>query len=168
MPAVRPETEGPARRFRPADLDACLAIFDGNVPAFFAASERPTFEAYLERPPDHYLVVANDEHVIVACGGYRLVPQERLAKLRWGMVARPHHHRGWGRRLLRIRLRAIGAAPDIERITVATSPSAAGFYLREGFVEVRRQVDGILRGIDAIWLALELSDPLREMLRQEA
>ena len=32
------------RPYAPADLDACLAVFDTNRPRYFISSERPAFQ----------------------------------------------------------------------------------------------------------------------------
>ena len=40
------------RPYVATDLTACLAVFDGNVPDFFAPAEREEFRAYLLALPD--------------------------------------------------------------------------------------------------------------------
>ncbi|MDB5218237.1 MAG: family N-acetyltransferase, partial [Myxococcaceae bacterium] len=35
------------RPYEPADRDACLVVFDSNVPAFFAPHEREGFASFL-------------------------------------------------------------------------------------------------------------------------
>ncbi|MEA5123846.1 hypothetical protein [Xanthomonas floridensis] len=37
------------RPYRPADLAACLALFDGNTPGFFTAEARGHFARYLRQ-----------------------------------------------------------------------------------------------------------------------
>jgi ubiquinone/menaquinone biosynthesis C-methylase UbiE len=73
------------RNFAPADLSACLAIFDSNVPEFFVPAERAAFASFLAALPGPYLVVQQAGEV-VACGGYAVEPGTATADLCWGMV----------------------------------------------------------------------------------
>jgi len=79
--------------FRPytaADRAACLAIFDTNVPAYFAADERESFAAFLDRGHDYY-VLCDGDGAPVGCGGVRVRPDGRTAILRWGMIRAERH-----------------------------------------------------------------------------
>lgn len=144
-----------ARPFTPADREACLALFDSNVPEFFALHERAEFETWLGQPFDsgefgEYFVL-EDASRIVACGGVWLDPQtpERPAGLSWGMVAREAHRRGYGSALLHFRLerlRALGAA----EAHLDTSQHSAPFFARSGFREVRRVPGGYGPGLDRV------------------
>ncbi len=65
--------------FRPYTTDdyaACLAIFDSNVPMFFAPEERAEFSAFPGKPQGAYFVLVDDGGgglwrvaVIAKCGG---------------------------------------------------------------------------------------------------
>jgi hypothetical protein len=61
------------REYTTGDRDACLAVFDSNVPRFFTPAEREEYAAFLDAPlPGPYLVVEDEAGVVVGCGGYAL------------------------------------------------------------------------------------------------
>src|SRR5258706_16392477 len=103
--------------YTPADEQDCLAIFDSNTPAFFAVQERETFQAFLHRltAPYSYFVARDDAEKIVACGGIKLDPSNRLAKLRWDMVAGTYHGRKNGTFLTVSRLQGCCEPGGIQR-----------------------------------------------------
>ena len=81
------------RDFVPKDRDACLAVFDSNVPTYLAPEERVEFFEFLDDVNDRdcrYLVLVQDGSV-VACGGLYIEPHEHTAALSWGMVDRTLH-----------------------------------------------------------------------------
>jgi GNAT superfamily N-acetyltransferase len=123
------------RSYLPVDRDACLAIFDSNTPQFFDPGERATFEAFLDRPDGHYVVMEH-EGALVGCGGYTITAEERLASLVWGMVRRDSHKLGLGRYLLLFR--------------------AAPFFERQGFKVIRVVPDGYGNGLDRVEMVKKL------------
>ncbi|MEK9212812.1 GNAT family N-acetyltransferase [Sphingomonas sp. 2378] len=66
-------SEDVIRAYRAADRDACLALFDGNTPGFFAPSERADFVRFLERHAAEWAF-----QVIHRQGLGRLLTQARL------------------------------------------------------------------------------------------
>jgi GNAT superfamily N-acetyltransferase len=149
------------RPYAPSDAPACLAIFDGNTPRFFAPSERGEFAAYLAAPGGGLLVAEAPGAGVVGVGGYYLraaggsAPEGGLA---WGMVARAWHRRGVGGALLAARLDALwrqgaGAA------SVRTSQHSRGFFERAGFALVRAVPGGFGPGIDLVELRLPAPAP---------
>ncbi|KEF35024.1 hypothetical protein RDMS_04295 [Deinococcus sp. RL] len=139
----------PIRPYAPEDRAACLALFDANVPDFFAPHERAEFETWLQDPGEYF--VLEDGGQVVACGGVWLGPEDRgrPAGLSWGMVARNAQRRGYGSQLLRFRLerlRALGA----REVHLDTSQHSAPFFARFGFREVRRVPGGYGPGLDRV------------------
>ena len=51
------------------DKNACLALFDSNVPDFFDPTERDLFVDFLDRPKGQYFCIEKDGR-IVGCGGF--------------------------------------------------------------------------------------------------
>ena len=49
------------RNFIPAELTACLTVFDSNVPEFFVPAERQGFASYLAALPGPYQLVVDHE-----------------------------------------------------------------------------------------------------------
>ena len=142
--------------YTPQDRLACLGIFDGNTPEFFAPSERTEFAAFLDAATENYLVLESANGVIIGCGGYYVKSAGGIAGLAWGMVARAWHKRGFGRVLLEARLLLLRRSPDAALVRVSTSQHSRGFFERCGFRAVRVVPDGYAPGIDRVELDLAL------------
>jgi uncharacterized protein (TIGR02246 family) len=120
------------RDYLPSDRDACLAIFDSNVPLYFGAAERGEFAAFLADLRCRYLV-AEVDGAIVGCGGFYIVREGRHGGLAWGMVACAWQRRGIGARLLQTRLDWLSREPSIDGVRINTSQHTAAFFERFGF-----------------------------------
>ncbi len=143
------------RDYQTDDREGCLALLDANTPDYFAAVERPAFEAFLDDIPGTYLVL-EDAGRVVGCGGYIPLPETRVAHTSWGMVHPDYKGRGLGKRLFEARIEAVKARRDADRIRVVTSPQTASFFVQYGFKETRREKDGNAPGIDLVEMWLEL------------
>ena len=85
------------RPWRDDDRDSGLALFDSNVPRFFAAQERADFIEFIEELPGPYLIALDGEGVAVGCGGYAAHDKKPgTAALCWGMIRGDAHGQGWG------------------------------------------------------------------------
>jgi tetratricopeptide (TPR) repeat protein len=136
------------RDYREADRAACLAIFDSNVPNYFAAHERIDFIAFLDDLPGPYLVI-EDRGTIVACGGFaRHESEPHVITLCWGIVDQGHHKKGLGKMLLVERLRRLIATYAEQDIVVYTSQHTAGFFARHGFETSHILRDHFAPGLD--------------------
>ncbi|NTT84677.1 GNAT family N-acetyltransferase [Tabrizicola fusiformis] len=144
------------RPFRPDDITACLALFDGNCPRFFAPSEREEFASFLTapRPSDAPYLVLEDEGDILACGGIEISGPD--AHLTWGMVARDRHGQRLGTRLTEARLALARTLPGVERLILSTSQHTQGFYAGFGFAVTAHTPDGFGPGLDRVDMALLL------------
>lgn len=144
------------RRYRIADKPACLAIFDSNVRAYFDASERDDFAAFLDDPDGEYLVLEQDGAVI-GCGGY--AREERgQARFTWGMVDGNHHGAGHGQRLAEYRLQKIAASGDFAETELFTTPKVAPFFAKFGFAEAEIVKDGFAPGMDKVQMIRDMSE----------
>lgn len=141
------------RAYAPADRDACLALFDTNVPRYFAAHERADFGRFLDALPGPYFVV-EDGGAIVACGGYAAESEPGVVALCWGMVDGSRHRRGIGSLLTAERVRRAAADGACDAVTIRTSQHTAAFYARFGFVATRTVADGHAPGIDLVEMRL--------------
>lgn len=144
------------RPFQPADAEACLRVFDGNVPEFFAPEERGVFRDHLSAIDGraHRYVVLLVGGEIRACGGISL--SGATARLTWGIVARDGQGRGLGARLLSERLAILSGLPAIRRVALSTGTRTVGFYERAGFRLLRIVPDGFAAGLAACEMALSL------------
>ena len=147
-----------ARQYEAGDRDACLAVFDSNVPRYFRTAERADFGAFVEALPGPYLVL-EDERRIVACGGYALREGAGIADLCWGMVARDRHRSGLGRELTRARMDAARRHPGVRELALETSQLTTAFYERLGFEIVDVTPDGYAEGLDRCTMRLRLGEP---------
>jgi N-acetylglutamate synthase-like GNAT family acetyltransferase len=143
------------RAYRAEDRDGCLAVFDSNVPDFFAEAERGEFAAFLEKNAWPYVVMEH-EGAVVGCGGWVPEGDGRTMSMTWGMVRGGMHGLGLGRLLLLHRLREITKAGGCERVRLATSQRTAGFFAKQGFKVVDAVKDGFAPGIDRVEMAMKL------------
>lgn len=136
------------RDFVAADVEACLAVFDSNVPDYFHEAEREEFAAFLGALPGPYLVLVDAVGEVVGCGGYARVAGTGRADLCWGMVANSAHRKGLGRALTQARIDRVLADPAVTEIVLNTSQHTVGFYERMGFETVAVTPDGYAPGLD--------------------
>ena len=144
------------RAYRPGDRNACLAVFDSNVPDFFVPSERDEFAAFLDDLPGPYLVLADPAGAVVGCGGWAVEEGALHADLCWGMVHRDRHGEGLGRRLAEARIDAVRESGGVASVRLHTSQHTTGFYERLGFELAGVEDDGYAPGLHRCDLRLEL------------
>ena len=143
------------RPYGPRDRDACLALFDSNVPEFFQAWERPAMEAFLDALPGPYLVV-EDGAEVVACGGVAS-EGDGVASLCWTVVRRERQGEGVGRRLLEACHTEARQLPGVRRIRLDTIPTVAPFFRKLGYRVVSVDTDGYAPGMDRVNMAMGLA-----------
>ena len=136
---------------------ACLALFDSNVPQYFAESERSQYSTFLDDLPCRYLLLSSPRDGVVAAGGWYVTDEPKIGGLAWGLVDHARQHRGFGTELLRIRLRHLQASGVIT-VRVRTSPPARGFYEHAGF-RLARVVSQGFAGSDLVELHLTMPQP---------
>lgn len=141
------------RAFARRDFDACLALFDGNVPDFFAAEERAEFAGFLSAGPLTPYLVLEQAGAVVAAGGVS-PGAAGWVTLDWGMVARPRQGQGLGRRLMAARLVMARALPGACGLRLKTSQKTRGFYEGFGFRAGAVVPDGFGPGLDAVTMTL--------------
>ena len=144
------------RPYTAADREACLAVFDSNVPRYFIRAERDTFAKFLDELPGPYLVIEDDDGNVVGCGGYAQGEEPGRADLCWGMVRQDKHRRGFGRTLIHARIDAAKRDAAVRVIALNTSQHTTGFYERFGFHVTGREPDGYGPGLDRCEMRLEL------------
>ncbi len=151
------------RRYTQEDREACLALFDSNVPEFFVPAEREGFDAFLVDMPVTYFVLEN-ENEIVACGG--VATREGEARMCWGIVGRAHHGEKIGTWLLLERLVA-GVELGATRAGLDTIPKTVPFFERFGFRVVREVENGYGPGIHRRDMQLDFDPVSVAKLREQ-
>ncbi len=81
------------RPYEASDYEACLALFESNMPKYFLPEEKPDFTGWLKKYENngpyepgciaHYFVVEEDG-VAVACGGLYMEPHNSISGMIWG------------------------------------------------------------------------------------
>lgn len=153
---MRGRAEVTIRPYAQSDFAACLALFDGNVPEFFAPAERAEFEGFLEDGPATAYLVLEKDGAVVACGGVSRDPSG-WAVLDWGMVARSQQRSGLGRMLLAERLVLARGMPGVRGMRLKTSQKTSGFYEVFGFRVAGVVPDGFGPGLDGVAMELAFS-----------
>lgn len=151
----REDRDLPTVRLYAEDREACLAIFNTNVPKFFAPSEREQFAAFLDVLPGPYFVCEHGTELI-GCAGYAR-NGDGSASLCWGMIRRDWHGRGVGRLLLERRLEAIREDHTIKLVIMNTSQHTVAFFQKFGFQIEQVIPDGYSAGLDRYELRLLLN-----------
>ena len=127
------------RGYQPADRDACVALFDANCPAFFAANERAGFVNFLSTAAGNYELCLIDQQV---AGAYGLGPHSSggLA-LRWIVLSPQVHGHGVGTRIMHRVLETVRAR-GVPQLHIAASHRSAPFFAKFGAQELATIPDG--------------------------
>ncbi|WP_296247840.1 GNAT family N-acetyltransferase [uncultured Stenotrophomonas sp.] len=146
------------RLYQPADANACLSLFDSNVPKYFTLAERADFEQFLQRDAQgcDYQLIEHDDRV-VACGGLA-IRNDGVAVFCWGMVEHSVHRQGFGRQLSLARLQQARQSPNAKRVELSTSQHTQDFYAQLGFSVTRIVANGHGPGLDAVEMVLVLRE----------
>jgi ribosomal-protein-alanine N-acetyltransferase len=129
------------RLYQPEDKKACIELFKGNMPEYFATSELPEFEQWLDtletkklnqkNPGVEQYFVAEVKGEIVGCGGFAKIGDN--VTLTWGMVSQALHGKGIGKELLQYRLGMIRSIFPSTSVILDTTQFSYGFFERSGF-----------------------------------
>lgn len=141
------------RPYRSDDYDACVALFDSNVPKFFALHERVEFMEFLQALPCPYFMLIDEAGAVLACGG--IGEWNGVGGLAWGMVAREQHKHGLGLRLLQERLAWFRVNyPHVHEVRMDTSQYSVGFFERQGFRAQKIVMHGFAPNLHQYYLSL--------------
>jgi N-acetylglutamate synthase-like GNAT family acetyltransferase len=144
------------RLYQPEDKKACIELFKGNMPKYFATSELPDFEQWLDiqetkkerhkDPVAEQYFVAEIKGELVGCGGFAKIGDE--VTLTWGMVSQTMHGKGLGKELLQYRLDVIRSFFPSASVILDTTQFSYGFFERSGFKVTRIIKDFYGQGLD--------------------
>lgn len=155
------------RSYQALDDAGCLAVFDSNVPKFFAPHERAEFAEFLAHSTDPYFVVVDEQGQIIGSGGYYIIHERAAAGLTWGMVYNHRHRQGVGRFLLLARLQLICQEPHVTSVLINTSQHSYGFFEKVGFVVETIVENGFAEGLDEYKMMLRLTPEVRQSLNDK-
>jgi ribosomal protein S18 acetylase RimI-like enzyme len=152
--------------YKPSLRGACLDLFGSNVPLFFAESELPDFEGFLDEIEQggdrstgakYYFVVQLGGR-FVACGGFAVAPDGLAARMCWGMVGRAYQKQNIGRDFLLYRIRRIRQLFPYSSVALDTTQHSKGFYEKMGFVVTGITPDYYAPGMDSYDMELRADD----------
>jgi predicted GNAT family N-acyltransferase len=146
------------RQYQDKDQEACLGLFNSNVPKYFAPVERNYFVTFLNDFKFLYFIMENDKGEVVVCGGYAADKEDpSVAMLCWGMVRRDLHFGGLDQQLLADRLRRIVTEQQFSTVVIETSQHNQGFFERFGFIVKKIISDGFATDLDLVKMELDVS-----------
>lgn len=134
------------RPYQPADRAACLALFDGNCPRFFAPNERAGYEELLAAAPAGYEVCRLENRIV---GAFGVLREASSLTLRWILLEPGVQGHGLGRAIMdrvTATVRAQGGGP----LLIAASHQSAAFFASFGAREARRTPDGWNPGLHRV------------------
>lgn len=134
--------------YNPIFRDACIAIFESNMPTFFAPEEKALFTDWLDNHTATGYYVVEKNGAILACGGVFYFPAKQVAVLTWGMVHADHHRQGIGKLFTRYRLELLKNQHPGVVCRIETSQHTKAFYEGLGFVAKEVVKDGFGKGLD--------------------
>ena len=154
------------RPYAEVDRAAVLALFDANVPSYFAADERGWLEDSLDDLDGPPFVVTIDG-AAAAFGGYEIWGLLRQGAAVLGHGAPELPRQGLVRWLLAARLALIAEeTPPTRWATVDTSPKIAPFFLSQGFETASVWPHGYRAGGEMHVLRFDLATTNSEALKR--
>lgn len=120
------------RDYHPSDHTQVIELLKLNTPAYFAPSEEKDLLDFLANHIDRYFV-AEANGKIIACGGFNLADDGKIARISWDIVHPESQGIGIGSELTRFRLRKIREIESVETISVRTTQLVYLFYGGFGF-----------------------------------
>lgn len=144
------------RPYQNSDLEQVKAIFNLNVPAYFAPQEVEDLEKYLQQPryAATFVLVELDGQ-IVGAGGYNVL-DSNTGQLAWDFIHPDHQGKGVGRTLIQYCLDELLRQKSLQTIQVRTSQLAYPFYEKFGFKTKEIVPDYWAEGFDLYAMQLDL------------
>lgn len=157
-----------ARTYRPADLEACVSIFERNASGFRLPLEKKDFVRFLTGLPHTGLALILEDHAgaTAACAGIQFKDAEEAA-LCWGMVDPPWHGKGLGDALRLMRFSLLSDMPGVKRVSITVSQIDAAFFQGLGFKPQSIVPDGYAPGLHRHTLVRELDDDFRREVERD-
>lgn len=134
------------RKYNPSDRNACMEVFESNVPKYFTEEETGEFERFLIRledttvtdNPPYYILELDDK--LIGCGGFGEkdgIDGTASITFVWGMIHITYHKRGFGEQLLTFRLTEIKKQFPDRNVILDTTQFSFSFFEKYGFKTVK-------------------------------
>jgi N-acetylglutamate synthase-like GNAT family acetyltransferase len=131
------------RAYQISDKQACLEVFESNVPKYFTQAEIADYDKFLEMIPIkveanktfYYVVVF--ENKVIGCGGFGDKDNSDIITLAWGLIHQNFHKKGIGKVLLDYRLDQIKEKFPNQPVYIDTTQYSYGFFEKYGFETIK-------------------------------
>lgn len=143
------------RGYKEEDKARCLELFQSNLPKYFASHELALFDKFLDTSNPKEYFVAENENIILACGGVFLDKRFGKANLSWGMVHSDYHGKGIGRKFTQFRVEKMKEIYPERGAMLETSQFTFPFYEKMGFVTKKISPGGFGAGFDKYYMEKE-------------
>jgi len=144
------------REYTEKDMENVLALFDRNVPDFFAQSEKDGFIYFLNHEKEDYYII-EQEQKILGCGGINYFLKDAQATISWDIIHPEYQGKGLGRQLTTFRLDILLQNQKVKEIIVRTSQFTYPFYEKMGFYLISTEQNYWAPGIDLYYMTRENS-----------
>ncbi len=124
------------RPYKTEDKERLIEIFKRNTPEYFDVTEVNDFEAYLHRCGHTYFTVEYDNN-IVGGAGYYVKKSDRSGRITWIFFHPDYSGLGLGKKVMKHCLGILSADPVVEKLVVATSQLAYGFFEKFGYTLIK-------------------------------
>lgn len=125
----------------------CLAVFNSNIPKYFAEHELNEFISWLDNGQTDMYYVVRLNGKTVGCGGIYMDSENNKAGFAWGMIHQDFHKKGLGKSFSQFRIEKIKELCDLP-IFLVTSQYTFEFYRKLGFEVMSFEKDGFFKGQD--------------------
>ena len=146
------------REYNSNDREACIKIYNSNVPHFFDSIELDGFKNWLTSKDnlikahktntlESYSVVLL-KNKIIGCGGFYFTENNTEARMAWGMIEHSYHKLGFGKLFLEYRILQIQALNPKITIALDTTQNTFKFFEKMNFKVTSIRKDYYTKGLD--------------------
>ncbi len=144
--------------------EGCIEIFKSNTPRYFDPTELNGLEnwlngkdegkqSYQNNKAEHFYT-ALESGKVVACGGFYIPNDKKVANMVWGMVQRSLHKNGIGTKLFEFRILKVKNLYPDHTIVLDTSQHTYKFFEKLGFTVNKITKDSYGPGLDRYDMSL--------------
>lgn len=152
------------RKYKAADHESCMEIFQTNVPKYFTLEEVDEFDRFLTKLDDPEVLdnpvyyVMELENNLIGCGGFgekNGIDGTPSITFVWGMVDKAYHKKGFGEQLLRFRIKEIPIHFPDKQVILDTTQFSYTFFAKYGFKTVKITENSYGEGMHRYDMVLE-------------
>jgi N-acetylglutamate synthase-like GNAT family acetyltransferase len=130
------------RPYNISDKNDCVIAFKSNLPLYFTEQEITDFENFLDKivrddsnkniiKTHYYVILLHNQ--IIGCGGFGDKNNTEIISLAWGLIHFDFHKKGFGKALLKHRLKEIQRLYQGKTLVLDTTQHSYHFFEKFGF-----------------------------------